>query len=99
MRARPDGYTLLIFDSAHHFGNSALMPGLPWDPVKDFAAVALLTVATNSIFLGASPSAPAARMRKVPKKNWQPWMRLQTAVQWNFLMARRTSLAMPALSP
>jgi tripartite-type tricarboxylate transporter receptor subunit TctC len=61
-RARPDGYTLLISYSAYHVGNPALTPGLTWDPVKDFAPVALLTVATNVI--AAHPSIPASNLKE-----------------------------------
>lgn len=61
-RAKPDGYTLLISYSAYHVGNPALTPGLPWDPVKDFAPVALLTVATNVI--AAHPSVPANNLKE-----------------------------------
>lgn len=48
-RAKADGYTLLISYSAYHVGNPALQSKLPWHPVKDFAPVALLTVATNVV--------------------------------------------------
>ena len=61
-RAKPDGYTLLISYSAYHAGNPALTPNLPWDPVKDFAPVALLTVATNVI--AVHPSVPANNLKE-----------------------------------
>lgn len=61
-RAKPDGYTLLISYSAYHVGNPALTPNLPWDPVKDFAPVALLTVATNVI--AVHPSVPANNLKE-----------------------------------
>ncbi len=61
-RAKPDGYTLLISYSAYHAGNPALTPNLPWDPVKDFAPVALLTVATNVI--AVHPSVPATNLKE-----------------------------------
>ena len=61
-RAKPDGYTLLISYSAYHVGNPALSPNLPWDPVKDFAPVALLTVATNVI--AVHPSVPASNLKE-----------------------------------
>lgn len=48
-RAKPDGYTLLISYSAYHVGNPAITAKLPWDPIKDFEPVALLTVATNVV--------------------------------------------------
>ena len=55
-RAPADGYTLLNSYSAYHVGNPHLSPKLPWAQ-KDFAPVALITVATNVI--AAHPSVPA----------------------------------------
>ena len=55
-RAAPDGYTLLNSYSAYHVGNPNLSPKLPWAQ-KDFAPVALITVATNVIAI--HPSVPA----------------------------------------
>lgn len=55
-KAAPDGYTLLNSYSAYHVGNPYLTPKLPWAQ-KDFAPVALITVATNVI--AAHPSVPA----------------------------------------
>ena len=55
-RANPDGYTLLNSYSAYHVGSPQLNTKLPWVQ-KDFAAVALITVATNVIAI--HPSVPA----------------------------------------
>ena len=41
-RAEPDGHTLLVTLSGFHVTSPALFKSLPWDPVKDFAPVALL---------------------------------------------------------
>ena len=60
-RAKPDGYNLLISYSAYHVGNPALTQSLPWE-AKDFAPVALLTVATNVI--AAHPSVPANNLKE-----------------------------------
>lgn len=60
-RAKPDGYNLLISYSAYHVGNPALSTNLPWD-AKDFAPVALLTVATNVI--AAHPSVPGTTLKE-----------------------------------
>ena len=43
-RAAPDGQTLLIAVAATHGVNPAVFPDLPYDPERDFAAVALLGV-------------------------------------------------------
>src|SRR4051812_12576507 len=41
-RAEPDGHTLLVTLSGFLVTSPALFVSLPWDPVKDFAPVALL---------------------------------------------------------
>jgi tripartite-type tricarboxylate transporter receptor subunit TctC len=48
-RAKPDGYTLLVQYSGYHVGNPALFANLQWDPVKDFAPVALALSAPHVI--------------------------------------------------
>jgi len=62
-KAKPDGYTLLISYSGYHVGNPALMDKLPWDPVKDFSPVALLTVSTNVI--AVHPSVPVNNLKEL----------------------------------
>jgi len=61
-KAKPDGYTLLISYSGYHVGNPALMDKLPWDPIKDFSPVALLTVSTNVI--AVHPSVPVNNLKE-----------------------------------
>ncbi len=61
-RAKPDGYTLLISYSGYHVGNPSLMDKLPWDPIKDFTPVALLTTSTNVI--AVHPSVPANNLKE-----------------------------------
>ena len=61
-RAKPDGYTLLISYSAYHVGNPWLTPNLTWNPQKDFAPIALLTVATNVI--AVHPSLPVKNLKE-----------------------------------
>jgi len=60
--AKPDGYTLLISYSGYHVGNPALMDKLPWDPIRDFSPVALLTVSTNVI--AVHPSVPVNNLKE-----------------------------------
>ncbi|MCE7505836.1 tripartite tricarboxylate transporter substrate binding protein [Polynucleobacter sp. IMCC30063] len=62
-KAKPDGYTLLISYSGYHVGNPALMDKLPWDPLKDFAPIALLTVSTNVI--AVHPSIPVNNLKEL----------------------------------
>ena len=42
-RATPDGYTLLLTISGFQTTNPALFKSLQWDPVRDFAAVAMIS--------------------------------------------------------
>ena len=57
-RAAPDGYTLLMGTASTHGTNPAVQKALPYDPVKDFAPVAL--VATTPYILVVHPSVPAS---------------------------------------
>lgn len=62
-KAKPDGYTLLISYSGYHVGNPALMDKLPWDPIKDFSPIGLLTVSTNVI--AVHPSVPVNNLKEL----------------------------------
>jgi len=61
-RAEPDGLTLLAIDSTFCI-NTGLFPTLPYDPVRDFAPLALLAHAP--IVLLAHPSVPAANLAEL----------------------------------
>ncbi|WP_149537533.1 Bug family tripartite tricarboxylate transporter substrate binding protein [Siccirubricoccus phaeus] len=54
VRAAPDGLTLLMQYSGYHAGNPAMIPNLPWDPVRDLAPVGMATVAPHAILVPAS---------------------------------------------
>lgn len=54
-KAAPDGYTLLMIGASHAV-NAGLHKKLPYDPVKDFAAV--IRVASAPVVLVANPSLP-----------------------------------------
>ena len=41
-KSAPDGYTLLLANTTTHAASAALNPTLPFDPVKDFAPVAMI---------------------------------------------------------
>lgn len=71
-RATPDGYTFFFATSAALTMNPFLMKNLPYDPLKDFIPVALLT--RSHQVLVAHPSFPAATLpelidtvKKAPK--------------------------------
>jgi tripartite-type tricarboxylate transporter receptor subunit TctC len=61
-KAVPDGYTLLVTSSTH-----AVLPSLyaklPFDPIKDFSAVAL--IATGSAVLLVHPGVPVSTLREL----------------------------------
>src|SRR3990172_8292707 len=62
-KAAPDGYTLLIVTSSSHAIAPALQDDLPYNPVKDYAPVAL--VATAPQILVAHPSVPANSVKEL----------------------------------
>ena len=71
-RAKPDGYTLLMATSSTHAFNPLTMANLPYDPVKDFAPIALLatsasTVAVHPTVAGSLPEL-IRRVRANPGK-------------------------------
>jgi tripartite-type tricarboxylate transporter receptor subunit TctC len=55
-KAAPDGYTLLFASSSTFATAPSLTPNLPYDPVKDFAPIALVVHGPN--VLTAHPSLP-----------------------------------------
>jgi tripartite-type tricarboxylate transporter receptor subunit TctC len=55
-RSAPDGYTLVMANDAALAMNPSLHPKLPYDPVKDFAPIAL--VGFNTLLLVTHPSLP-----------------------------------------
>jgi tripartite-type tricarboxylate transporter receptor subunit TctC len=62
-RSAPDGHTLLtVYPS--HATNASLYSKLPYDPVKDFAPISLLTV-YGTIVLAANPSVPANNLQEL----------------------------------
>ena len=48
-RSKPDGYTLLWATSASHSVSVVAMAPLPYDPVKDFAPITLISIDPNVI--------------------------------------------------
>lgn len=48
-RAKPDGYTLLVAYSGYQVGNPHLFKKAGWDPIKDFAPVAMMTRAPQMV--------------------------------------------------
>ena len=62
-RSQPDGYTLLIGTSGTHGINPSLYARLPYDPVKDFSPISLVTLGMNVLVV--HPSVPAKSTREL----------------------------------
>jgi tripartite-type tricarboxylate transporter receptor subunit TctC len=62
-KAAPDGYTLLMGNIGPNAISPALYPRLPYDPIKDFTPISL--VSSVPIVLVAHPSFPASNMKEV----------------------------------
>ena len=62
-RAKPDGYTLLVSYSGYHVGNPHLFKQAGWDPIKDFAPVAMMTRAPQVV--AARPGLPANNLKEL----------------------------------
>lgn len=68
-RANPDGYTLMTGSIGVFAINAALRPGLPYNPLRDFATVTLAVTTPNVLILNPS---------KVPATNYAEtlaWLR------------------------
>src|SRR5258706_2707797 len=62
-KAEPDGYTLLLTSTSAHAINPALHRTLPYDPLRDFAAVT--QVATGHNILVVHPLVPAKSVQEL----------------------------------
>jgi len=62
-KAKPDGYTLLMGTVSTHAINPNLYPNMPYDPVKDFAPVAMVARMPNLLVL--HPSVPATNVAEL----------------------------------
>ncbi len=61
-KAPPDGYTLLMVSTAHVI-NPAVIKKLPYDSIKDFAAVTLVADVPNALVI--HPSVPARTLKEL----------------------------------
>ncbi|ANN73986.1 Bug family tripartite tricarboxylate transporter substrate binding protein [Bordetella bronchialis] len=62
-RSTPDGYTLLAGYSMFHVGNPVMFHKLDWDPVKDFAPVAMLVSSPHVI--AVNPKLPVRTLKEL----------------------------------
>ncbi|WP_237182160.1 Bug family tripartite tricarboxylate transporter substrate binding protein [Roseomonas marmotae] len=53
-KAEPDGYTLCMGSIASHSVNVSLMPSIPYDVLRDFTAISLVTEAPNLLVVSSS---------------------------------------------
>jgi tripartite-type tricarboxylate transporter receptor subunit TctC len=56
-RAAPDGHTLCIGTISSHAINAAVYPRMPYDNLRDFAPIALVSLQPNALFVPASSPA------------------------------------------
>lgn len=61
-RALPDGYTLLMGNTATNATNASVYKKLPYDPIKDFSAVSL--AASSPYIMSVHPSVPAKSVKE-----------------------------------
>ena len=63
VKAKPDGYTLLVGSMSTHAMNPALMPNMPFKGVEDFTPIALLANVVNTMVI--NPSVPAKTVKEL----------------------------------
>jgi tripartite-type tricarboxylate transporter receptor subunit TctC len=61
-KSPPDGYTLCMGSIASHSVNVSLMPRLPYDVLRDFTPISLVTNAPNLLVVG--PQVPAQNLQE-----------------------------------
>ncbi len=61
IKSAPDGYTFMAMNTAHII-NALLLPNLPYDSIKDFAAVG--TISGTELVMAVNSSFPATTLRE-----------------------------------
>ena len=62
-KAQPDGYTMLLSDVGALSINPSVYPNMPYDPVKDFAPVIMVSYSPH--VLGVHPSVPVNNIKEL----------------------------------
>jgi tripartite-type tricarboxylate transporter receptor subunit TctC len=62
-KSPPDGYTLLVGYNMFHVGNPSMFKDLSWDPIRDFASVAMVAVSPHVI--AVNPSVPVKTLKEL----------------------------------
>ena len=60
-KSAPDGHTLLVGYSMFHVGNPSMFKSLSWDPLRDFAPVAMVAVSPHVV--AVHPSVPVQTLK------------------------------------
>jgi tripartite-type tricarboxylate transporter receptor subunit TctC len=60
-KSAPDGYTLIMASAGSHAVNVGLYPKLPYDPIRDFAPISLVSQAPNILIV--HPSLPVKSVK------------------------------------
>ena len=69
-RSAPDGYTLTVGSTSTLSTNVSLLPSLPFDPVRDFAPIAMLMTAPYVLIVhGSVPANSMQELVQFAKKN------------------------------
>src|SRR4051812_33119360 len=63
VRSTPDGYTMLLSDVGAIAINPSVYPNMPFDPVKDFAPVIMVSYSPH--VLAVHPSVPATNVKEL----------------------------------
>ncbi len=61
--AQPDGYSILLGSTTTHVLLTPVMANAPYDPVKDFSAVAVFAYSSTSVVI--NPSVPARTLQEL----------------------------------
>lgn len=62
VKSRPDGYTIMLATNTHVL-NALLLPKLPYDTIKDFAPVAIMS--SSDLVLVVHPSIPVGNLQEL----------------------------------
>jgi len=62
-RAKPDGYTLLMATASTHAIMPTMMSKIPYDPVRDFVPIVLIS--TGPMTISVHPSVPARNLKQL----------------------------------
>ncbi len=63
VRSSPDGYTMLLSDVGALAINPSVYPNMPYDPVKDFSPIIMVSYSPH--VLAVHPSVPAANIKEL----------------------------------